>query len=116
MIKRNRYSEEFKRSVGLEIASGISSAGEISKREGLSATTLYKWSNVAQGLSVTTDEKEQIILQKRIRDLEELVSEQAVQIHILKKTQKIMAQLKKQEHSSGIISPHTLASKKAVKL
>jgi len=115
MIKRNRYSEEFKRSVGLEIASGISSAGEVSKREGLSSTTLYKWSNMAQGISVTTDEKEQIVLQKRIRDLEELVSEQAVQIHILKKTQKIMAQLKKQERSSGIISPHTLESKKAVK-
>ena len=66
MIKRARYSEEFKRSIGLEIASGVSSAGEVSKREGLSSTTLYKWSNVAQGFSVTTDEEEQIILQKRI--------------------------------------------------
>ena len=34
---------------------------------------------------------------KHVKELEEMVSDQAIQIHILKKTQKIMEQLKKQE-------------------
>ncbi len=115
MIKRTQYTEEFKRKIGLELASGITSAGEISKREGISATTLYKWRDIAQGITVTPDEKEIIEMRKRLKELEETVSEQALQIHILKKTQKIMEQLKRQERSSGSISPHTLGSEKAAK-
>lgn len=47
MIKRNHHSEEFKRKIGLELASGISTAGEISKRDGIYANTLYKWRDLA---------------------------------------------------------------------
>ena len=115
MIKRNHFSEEYKRKLGLELASGITTAGEMSKREGISATTLYKWRDKIQSGSVTTDEKEIIEMRKRLKELEEMVSDQALQIHILKKTQKIMEQLKRQENSSGSISPLTLESKKAVK-
>jgi transposase-like protein len=115
MITRNHYTEEFKRKLGLELAAGITTAGEMSKREGISATTLYKWRDMAQGISVTPDEKEVIEMRKRIKDLEETVSEQALTIHILKKTQKIMEQLKKRERSSGSISPLILESKKVVK-
>jgi transposase-like protein len=115
MIKRNRHSEEFKRKLGMEIASGISTAGEISKREGISSNTLYKWRDLVRGVTVTTDEREVIEMKRRIKDLEETVSDQALTIHILKKTQKIMEQLKRQEHSSGSISPHILESKKAAK-
>jgi transposase-like protein len=115
MITRKHYSEEFKRKLGLELASGITTASEMSKREGISATTLYKWRDMVQGISVTPDEKEILEMRKRLKDLEETVSEQALQIHILKKTQKIMEQLKKQERSSGVISPLTLESNKAVK-
>jgi transposase-like protein len=115
MITRNHYSEEFKRKLGLELAAGITTASEMSKREGISATTLYKWRDMVQGISVTPDEKEIIEMRKRIKELEETVSDQALQIHILKKTQKIMEQLKKQERLSGSISPLTLESKKAVK-
>jgi transposase-like protein len=115
MIKRNRHSEEFKRKLGMEIASGISKAGEISKREGISSNTLYKWRDMVQGVTVTTDEREVIEMKRRIKDLEETVSDQALTIHILKKTQKIMEQLKRQERSSGSISPHILESKKAAK-
>jgi transposase-like protein len=115
MITRNHYSEEFKRKLGLELAAGITTASEMSKREGISATTLYKWRDMVQGISVTPDEKEIIEMRKRIKELEETVSDQALQIHILKKTQKIMEQLKKQERLSGSISPLTLQSKKAVK-
>ncbi len=115
MINRTQYTEEFKRKIGLELASGITAAGEISKREGISTTTLYKWRDMAQGVTVTPDEKEIIEMRKRLKELEETVSEQALQIHILKKTQKIMEQLKRQERSSGSISPHTLGSEKAAK-
>ena len=115
MIKRNHFSEEYKRKLGLELASGITTAGEMSKREGISATTLYKWRDKIQSGSVTTDEKEIIEMRKRLKELEETVSDQALQIHILKKTQKIMEKLKRQENSSGSISPLTLESKKAVK-
>lgn len=111
MIKRQRHSEDFKKKIGFELASGLSSAGEISKREGISSTTLYKWRDRLQAVSATSDDKESIEQQKRIKELEEIVSEQAIQIHILKKTQKIMEQLKKQERLSGSISPRTLESK-----
>ena len=115
MIKRTRYSEDYKRKIGFELAAGLTSAGEISKREGISATTLYKWRDAAMYSQVTPDEKELMEMRKRLKDLEETVSEQALTIHILKKTQKIMEQLKRQERSSGSISPLTLDSKKAAK-
>ena len=115
MIKRNRFNEEFKRKLGLELASGITTAGEMSKREGISATTLYKWRDLVNGYSVTTDEKEILEMRKRLKELEETVSDQALQIHILKKTQKIMEELKRRERLSGSISPLTSESKKVVK-
>jgi hypothetical protein len=70
---------------------------------------------MVEGISVTPDEREIIEMRKRLKELEETVSDQALQIHILKKTQKIMEQLKRQERLSGSISPLTLESKKAVK-
>jgi transposase-like protein len=115
MIRRKHYSEEFKRKIGFELVAGVTSAGEISKREGISATTLYKWRDAAMNTQITPDEKELIEMRKRLKELEETVSEQALTIHLLKKTQKIMKQLKRQERSSGSISPQTLESKKAVK-
>lgn len=115
MIKRNHFTEDYKRKIGFEVASGLTSVGEISKREGVSATALYNWRDAAMNSEITPDEKELIEMRKRLKELEETVSEQALTIHILKKTQKIMEQLKRQERSSGTISPHTLESKKAVK-
>jgi transposase-like protein len=115
MIKRNHFNEEYKRKIGLELAAGVSAASEISKREGISATTLYKWRDMVQGIDMTSNEKENLELRKLVKDLEETVSDQALQIHILKKTQKIMEQLKKQERSSGTISPLTLESRRAAK-
>jgi transposase-like protein len=115
MITRKHYSEEFKRKLGLELAAGITSAAEMSKREGISSTTLYKWRDMVQGIVLPADEKEILEMRKRIKELEETVSDQALTIHILKKTQKIMEQLKKQERLSGSISPLTLEPKKVVK-
>jgi len=87
----------------------------MSKREGVTSATLYNWRDMAQGLAVHADEKEILEMRKHIKELEETVSDQALTIHILKKTQKIMEQLKKQEHLSGSISPHTSVLKRVVK-
>jgi len=112
MITRKRYSQEFKRNIALEVASGITSAGEISKREGISATAIYKWRDKIAGSSrLNSDESEILEYKRKLKEMEEIISDQAIQIHILKKTQKIMDELKKQERLSGSISPRSSESK-----
>jgi transposase-like protein len=110
MIKRKRYNQEFKRKIAQELIMGIAPAAEISKREGITSTTLYKWRDQFMAADYSTDEQEFAELRKRIRDLEETVSDLALENHILKKTEKILKQLKKQERSSGSISPRNLES------
>ena len=110
MIKRQRYTQEFKRKIAQEIIMGIASAAEISKREGITATTLYKWRDQFTTDDYNTDEQEVAELRKRIRDLEETVSDLALENHILKKTEKILKQLKRKEKLSGSISPRNLES------
>ncbi len=84
---------------------GISSAAEISKREGISSPTLYKWRDIFTSGDYNTDEQEIAELKKRVKDLEETVSDLALENHILKKTEKILKQLKRKEKLSGSISP-----------
>ena len=108
MIKRKRYNQEFKQKIAQELIMGITSAAEISKREGITSTTLYKWRDKYATSDYNTDEQEVAELRKRIRDLEETVSDLALENHILKKTEKILKQLKRQEKLSGSISPRNL--------
>ena len=108
MIRRQRYNQEFKRGIAHELIMGIASAAEISKREGITSTTLYKWRDKYTTADYNTDEHEVAELKKRIRDLEETVSDLALENHILKKTEKILKQLKKQKKLSGSISPRNL--------
>ena len=110
MIKRKRYNQEFKREITHELIMGIASAAEISKREGISATTIYKWRDKYTVADYSTEEQEIAEFKKRIRDLEETVSELALENHILKKTEKILKQLKRKEKLSGSISPRNLES------
>lgn len=105
MITRKRYSQEFKKKVAHELLMGISTAAEISKREGITSTTLYKWRDIFSAGDYNTDEQEISELKKHIKDLEETVSDLALENHILKKTEKILKQLRKKEKSSGSISP-----------
>lgn len=111
MITRKKFSPEYKRTIGMEVASGLTTAGEISKREGVSATAIYKWRDKLGLSKPTTEENELHEYKRKIKDLEEIISDQAIQIHILKKTQKIMEELKKQERSSGTILPRSSGSK-----
>ncbi|HOF34689.1 MAG TPA: hypothetical protein PK624_13125 [Spirochaetota bacterium] len=45
------------RKLGLELSSGITTAGAMSNREGISPTTFYKWQDKVQSGSVTTDSR-----------------------------------------------------------
>jgi len=82
MIKRQRYNQDFKRKLAHELIMGIASTAEISKREGISSTTLNKWRNEHTTADYNTDEQEVGELKKRVRDLEETVSELALENHI----------------------------------
>ena len=111
MITRQKFSPDFKKTIGLELASGLSTAGRISKREGISANTIYKWRDMLADYTLTSSETELNDFKRNIKDLEEIINDQAIQIHILKKTQKIMEELKKRERLSGSILPRSLESK-----
>ena len=110
MIKRKRYTQEFKRKIAHELIMGIASAAEISKRDGISATTIYKWRDKYTAADYSTEEQEVAELKRHIRDLEETVSDLALENHILKKTEKILKELKRKEKLSGSISPQNLGS------
>jgi len=75
MIKRKQYSEEFKRRLRLELSAGIITAAGMSKREGISSTRLCKRRDMVQGITIDPDEKEVLGIRRRIKDLEETVSE-----------------------------------------
>lgn len=111
MITRRKFSPEFKRNIGMEVASGISTAGAVSKREGIAANTIYKWRDSVMNETPNAEETKDIEYKLKIKELEEIINGLVVENHILKKTQKIMAELKKQERLSGSISPQNLASK-----
>lgn len=110
MITRKRYDQELKRKLAHELIMGISSAAEISKRENISAQTLYKWRDMFTTGDYSSDEQEIAALKKHIKVLEETVSDLALENHILKKTEKILKQLRKKEKLSGNISPRNLES------
>jgi transposase-like protein len=111
MIRRKHYSEEFKRKIALEIIMGSTPAGEISKREGISSTTLYKWRDNYSSENYSSEEQEVADLKRQVRELKETISDLALENHILKKTEQILKQMKKQERLSGSISPRDLESK-----
>jgi len=97
------------------LLSGARTAGVISKQEGISATTLYKWRDKYCADDFTSNEMETAELKNRIRELEETISELALENHILKKTEKLLKALKKKENLSGSISSQNSGSGQAVK-
>ncbi len=94
---------------------GSTPTGEISKREGISSTTLYKWRDNYSSENYSSEEQEVADLKRQVRELKETISDLALENHILKKTEQILKQMKKQEKLSGSISPRDLGSKRAVR-
>jgi len=104
MIQRPRYPKEVRERLVLEILSGQSSIAQISKRENISGNTLAKWRDELSSGTFVDDRKKELELRKRVADLEATVAELALENTILKKTEKIMRELKRRERSSGPIS------------
>jgi transposase-like protein len=119
MIKRNRYGVEFKKQVSQEIGLKQSTIAEVSRREGISSTTLSKWVNryfngTEKGASISFS-KEIEVYEKRIAGLELALGELAYENSLLKKTAEILRETLLRERSSGNILPQSLALKKAVR-
>lgn len=116
MVKRNRYTVEYRNSLAAEICTGTSKA-VVSKREGINSTTLTRWVNsyLEGSNDEGMDKKEVAELRKKVAELSVLLANALLEVEVLKKTEKILKSQKKKESLSGAISPSRLASIKRVK-
>ena len=103
MIRRQRYSQEYKESLVLEIISGQSRVAQVSRREGISPATLSKWRDQLATAGFQQEKQGEIELRRRVKDLESAVSELALENHILKKAQKLLQEHRQKERSSKIV-------------
>lgn len=115
MIRRNRFSKDFREKIVMELVSGQSSVAQISQREGINPQTIRNWRKDTEGGSFQTDHEIEIALRKRIAELEGALAESAVSVHILKKTEHYLKEMKRKENSSGSISPMNSVSSAAAK-
>jgi hypothetical protein len=90
-----RYQDEvtmikqgYKRKIRPELAAGLTSADETSRREGAYATTLCKQRDTAINSQTGPDETKLIEMRKHLEKIKETVSELALAVHKMKKTQK----------------------------
>jgi transposase-like protein len=105
MIKRNQYGKDFREKIVMELISGQSSVAQISQREGISPQTIRNWRKEIEGGTFQTDHEIEIALRKRIAELEGALAESALNVHILKKTEQYLKEMKRKEKLSGSISP-----------
>ena len=114
MIKRTRYSKEFRESIRNEITLGQSTIGQISKREKIAGQTLRNWmKEVSIGIN-GSEQSEIASLKRQNEQLALALGEMAFEIHILKKFQKYQKQKQKSESSSGTLSPQKSGSSEDV--
>lgn len=115
MIKRRRYSLEFKEKIGRELSLKQTSLSEVCKREGISVTTLGKWRE-QYGFGETTHQTENAEikeLRRRLSISESALGEMALEIHLLKKLHLYAGEQKRKRDLSGTISPSSMESRKA---
>lgn len=115
MIQRNKFSKDFREKIVLEIVSGQSSVAQISQREGISSQTIRNWKKSLDAGSFQNEHETELALRKRIAELEGALAESALTVHILKKTEQILKEMKRKERLSGSISPPSLESSVAAK-
>ena len=104
MIKRKRYSDEYKEKLVLEIVSGQSTVTQVSRRESVSSTTLNRWRKDLANENFQQTNRSEIELRRRVGQLESAVSELALENHILKKAQSVVRELQRREKLSCVIS------------
>lgn len=115
MIRRNRFGKEFREKVVIELVAGQSSVAQIAQREGINPQTIRNWKKDIEGGAFQTDHEIEIALRKRIAELEGALAESALDVHILKKTEQYLKEMKRKEKSSGSISPQNSVSSAAAK-
>ena len=115
MIKRNHYPKEFRDRIVMELVSGQSSVAQIAQREGINPQTIRNWQKDIDNDTFQSEHEIQISLRKKIAELESALAESALTVHILKKTEIYMKEMRRKEKLSGSISPGNSASSGVVK-
>lgn len=115
MIHRKRFSKEAREKFVLELVSGQSSVAQIAQREGINPQTIRNWKRDLAGGTFETDHEVEIQLRKRIGELEGALAESALTVHILKKTEHYLKEMKRKEKLSASISPQSSVSSAAAK-
>lgn len=115
MIQRRRFSKDYKEKLIMEVVSGQSSITQISQRENIHPQTIRNWkASIAQG-SFENENETELLLRKRIAELEGALAEVALDNHILKKTEKYLKEMQRKEKLSGVTSPRSSTSSEAAK-
>jgi transposase-like protein len=115
MIKNRNYSDGFRKRIVLEIMSGQTSMVQIAKREDISTVTLAKWRDEMNTGGFQSENRTEIELRKRIKELEGALADIALENHILKKTEEITRELKLKGNLSGAFSGPNSGSRKVAK-
>ncbi|MDH5656181.1 MAG: transposase [Spirochaetia bacterium] len=115
MVRRNRYGKEFKEKIVMELISGQSSVAQLAQRENINPQTIRNWRKETEGGTFQADHEVEIALRKRIAELEGTLADSALTVHILKKTEHYLKEMRRKEKSSGSISPENSASSRVVK-
>lgn len=110
MIKRTHHGKELREKIVLEIVSGQSTVAQIAQREGIHPQTIRNWRKDIESGTFQTDNEVEISLRKRIAELEGALAESALTVHILKKTEQYLKDMRRKEKLSGSISPKNSGS------
>jgi len=105
MVKRKRYTQEFKEQMVLELLSKQSTAAQIAQREGITPQTLNSWKKKITSGKFESENETELRLRKRIAELEGALAESALNVHILKKTEIYLKEMQRKERLSSAISP-----------
>jgi transposase-like protein len=115
MIQRKRFSKDFREKVVMELVSGQSTVAQIGQREGINPQSIRKWKKEIDGGAFQTEHEIELSLRKRIAELEGALAESALAVHILKKTEQYLREMKRKERLSGSISPPSSGSSAVAK-
>jgi transposase len=95
VVKRRKFTPEFKAKVVLEVLSGTKSAAAICREYGLKPDLLSRWKTTFVERAPLIFHGEERISQEQVRvaELERLVGQQALELGILKRGSSILASL-----------------------
>jgi len=115
MIRRTNYGKDFREKIVMEIISGQSSVAQVAQRENVHPQTIRNWKKDIESGNFHSEHEVEISLRKRIAELEGALAESALNVHILKKTEHYLKEMRRKEKLSGSISPQNSAPSRAAK-